>query len=95
MKHAKDEASKLANFDCVGFIGPWASDSSMEVFKLLSVPSINRGMIGYSASSPQLSTDGFSNYVRANPGVQTKVELVVELIKGVSFCEAQLDCVLK
>ena len=82
VEHAKDEASKLATFGCVGYIGPWASGASIEVAKFLSVQSINRAIVGYAASSPQLATDRFSNYVRTNPGVQTKVELVVKLIKG-------------
>ena len=81
-KHAEDEASKLANFGCVGYIGPWASGPSIEVAKFLSVHSINRAIVGYAAGSPQLSTDRFSNYVRTNPGVQTKVNLVVKLMKG-------------
>ena len=79
---AKDEASTLAKFGCVGFIGPWGSGPSIEVVKILSVPSIDRATIGYSASSPELGKTIFSNYVRTNPSVHTKAELAAKLIKG-------------
>ena len=81
-KHAADEASELVKFGCVGYMGASNSGASIEVAKLLSVHSINRAMIGYSAGSPQLGTDRLSNYLRTNPGVQTKVNLVVKLMKG-------------
>ena len=93
VKHAENEASKLVKFGCVGYTGAWASGPSIALAKLLSVESINRAIMGYSAASPQLSKDDFSNYVRANPKVETK--MVVKLMKGLSLVYSLLHCFIK
>ena len=93
VKHAENEASKLVKFGCVGYTGSWASGPSIALAKLLSVESINRAIMGYSAASPQLSKDDFSNYVRANPKVETK--MVVKLMKGLSLVYSLLHCFIK
>lgn len=96
MKHAEAEALKLVKFRCVGYIGTWTSGTSIEVAKLLSAESINRAMIGYSAGSPQLSSKQFSNYVRTNPGVQTKVKpLASETDQRSALVYFPLDCGIK
>ena len=92
-KHAEDEASKLATFNCVGYIGSWASGPTIALAKLLSRQSINRALMGYSAGSPQLSKEEFSNFVRASPAVETK--LIVKLMKGLSLVHSLLCCYLK
>ena len=84
VNHAQDEASKLTNFGCVGYIGSWGSGPTIAVANLLSRKSINRAMMGFCAASPKLSE--ISNYVRTNPMVETK--LVVKLMKGLSLARS-------
>ena len=93
VKHAENEASKLVKFGCVGYTGAWASGPSIALAKLLSVESINRAIMGYSAASPQLSKDDFSNYVRTSPS--TAAKLLVKLMKGLSLVYAMLCCFMK
>ena len=82
---AANEASNLAKRGCVGFIGPWASGPTIRVSNLLSIPSIDRALIGYSASSPQLSEHEFSNFLRTKQSDAVFSKLMAKLMKGPSF----------
>ena len=82
---AANEASNLAKRGCVGFIGPWASGPTIRVSNLLSIPSIDRALIGFSATSPQLSEDEFSNFLRTKESDAVSSKLMAKLMKGPLF----------
>ena len=66
----------------IGFIGPAFSSSTIQVSRVLSIPSIDRAVIGYSATSSELSDSAFSNFVRAVPTDDVPTIVVAELMKG-------------
>ena len=82
---AANEASNLAKRGCVGFIGPWASGPTIRVSNLLSIPSIDRALIGFSATSPQLSEDEFSNFLRTKESDAVSSKLMAKLMEGPLF----------
>ena len=81
-KHALDEVHKLAKRGCVGYIGAWTSGLTMEVSKLLSIPSIDRAMIAYSAESPELNDPSFSNILRTKPSFEVAANMFAKLMKS-------------
>ena len=85
-KHALDGALNLVQHDCVSFIGAWASGPTMKVSTFLSIPSINRAIIGPSQTSPQLSESRFSNFLRTPPSDDVAANHMAELMKGVCVC---------
>ena len=66
----------------VAFIGPEASKLTVLVSTWLSVPSIDRAIIGYAATSPQLSESEFSNFVRTPPSDNEHAKLMAKLMRG-------------
>ena len=81
-KYALEEAYNLAKHNCVGYIGPWNSDTTIEVSNWLSIQSINRAIITYSASSPRLSEPDFSNVLRTIESDEFPTQLMAELMRG-------------
>ena len=82
-KYALEEAYKLANHNCVGYIGAWTSGTTIEVSNWLSIPSIDRAIIAYSASSPRLSEPDFSNVLRTKESDEVPTTLIAKLMGGV------------
>lgn len=75
----------LSQSHCVGFIGPYTSGSTMDVSKLLSIPSIDRALMGYSATSSQLSDSSFSNFLRTIPSDDVLAKLMANLMAGLGL----------
>ena len=81
-KYALEEAYNLAKHNCVGYIGAWNSDTTIEVSNWLSIQSINRAIIAYSASSPRLSEPDFSNVLRTKESDEVLTKLMAKLMTG-------------
>ena len=72
----------LANRGCVGFIGPGSSAPTIEASNWLSIPSIDRALISYSATSPKLSGPRFKNFLRTPPSDVVPAKMMATLMKG-------------
>ena len=81
-KHALGAAFNLAKQDCVAFIGAWASGPTMAVSKWLSIPLIDRVLLGSSSTSPLLSGPAYSNFLRIPPSDDVPAQLMAKLMKG-------------
>ena len=82
-KQAMTEAFLLNRQEnCVGYIGPAFSGPAIEVSNFLSLDPINRAMISYVATSPQLSDAQFSNFLRTPPSDVIHAKLMATLMKG-------------
>ena len=80
---AMAEAHRQVQHDSIAFIGPGSSGATTEVSKWLSIPSVNRGLIGYSATSSELSdSSAFPNYVRTPPTDDVQAVMMAQLMKG-------------
>ena len=79
---AMAEAFRQIQSGSIGFIGPSSSGPTMEVCSWLSIPSIDRAVIGYSATSSELSGSAFSNFVRTVPTDDIPTKVMAELMKG-------------
>ena len=84
-KYALEETYNLAKHNCVGYIGAWNSGTTIEVSNLLSIPSIDRAIIAYSASSPRLSEPDFSNVLRTKESDVVPTKLIAKLMTGMYF----------
>ena len=80
-----EEILKLWKSDCIGFIGPTSSGPTIAAATWLSIPSTNRAIVGYSATSPELSHSQFSHLVRTVPADDVPAKLAAKLMKGLSF----------
>ena len=85
-EYALEETYNLVKRNCVGFIGAWDSGTTVEVSKLLSIPSIDRAIIAYSATSSRLSESDFSNVLRTKESDQVPVQVAAELMTGFYVC---------
>ena len=81
-EYALQEVDNLARHDCVGYIGAWNSGTTIEVSELLSIPSIDRAITAYSASSPRLSEPDFSNVLRTKLSDEVGTKLISKLMRG-------------
>ena len=98
-KKATESAFRLTQSGCVGpgdkipplvaVIGPASSGPTMAASNTLSIPSIDRTVIGYSATSADLSGPSFSNFLRTPPSDAVQAQMMATLMKGLS---AVLDC---
>ena len=77
-----EEILNLVKSDCIGFIGPTSSGPTIAAATLLSLPSMDRAIVGYSASSPDLSHPQFSHFTRTNPADDIPAKLTAKLMKG-------------
>lgn len=84
-KHALGAAFTLAKEDCVAFIGAWASGPTMAVSKWLSIPLIDRVLIGPSSTSALLSGPQYSNFLRIPPSDDVPAKLMADLMRGLSL----------
>ena len=66
----------------VALIGPETSSQTIAVSKWLSLPSIDRALIGHIATSTKLSEQEFSNFVRTIPSDDIPAQAMVKLMKG-------------
>ena len=66
----------------VALIGPETSGQTIAVSRWLSLPSIDRALIGHSATSPQLSEPEFSNLVRTSPSDDIPAQAMAKLMQG-------------
>ena len=66
----------------VAFIGPASSARTIPVAQWLSLPSIDRAIIGYSATSPELSKSEFWNFLRTPPTDDAPAKLMAKLMRG-------------
>ena len=81
-RSAMAEAYRHIQRGSISLIGPSTSSSTKEVSRWLSIPSINRAVIGYSATSSELSESAFSNFVRTVPTDDVPTRVIAELMKG-------------
>ena len=79
---AVPEAHRLVQRGSVALIGPATSGPTMEVSKWLKISSTDRALIGYSATSSELSESLFSNFVRTPPLDDVPAKLMAKLMKG-------------
>ena len=84
-KVAMSEVYRQVQRGSVALIGPVSSGPTMEVSRWLSIPSIDRALIGYSATSPKLSDADFSNFLRTPLSDDLPAEVMAKLIKGQLF----------
>ena len=83
---ALSEAYRHFQKRSVGFIGAASSSPTVAVSKWLSIPSIDRAMISYSATSPELSEPRFSNFLRTPPSDDVPAQLMAQqLMKGPEY----------
>lgn len=69
--------------NCVAIIGPATSDVTKEVSIYLSKsPEYNRAVIGYSATSAELSGPDFANFVRTPPTDNFAAQKMASLMAG-------------
>ena len=82
------EAFRLGQRGSIALVGPLTSGVAAEVSTFLSkIPSIDRTVISYTAASRQLSGPSFSkNFLRTQPTSDTRSNVAVQLIKGMSVC---------
>ena len=81
---AMGEAFKLVQDGCVALIGPGSSGPTKAVSSLMSkIPPINRAIVGYSATSPELSGDSYSNFLRTPPADDEQAKMMAILMRGV------------
>ena len=66
----------------VALIGPETCDEAILVSRWLALPSIDRALIGHSATSPQLSEPEFSNFLRTPPSDRFAAQAMTKLMKG-------------
>ena len=88
--HALAQMYDLVANDCVAFIGPATSQTTKDVSTWLTkIPTENRAVIGYSATSGELGGEEYAkNFVRTPPAdnaVATKMALLMAglLVLGV------------
>ena len=83
-EQARTEAFGLTQtHDCIALIGPGSSGPTKEVSTLMStVASIDRAIIGYTATTPDLSAARFSNFLRTVPSDDAQAKLMATLMKG-------------
>lgn len=67
---------------CVGFISAESSGPTIEISKILSVPTIDRAIISCTATSPALSADEFSNFGRTCASDAVQAKLMAKMMKG-------------
>ena len=79
---AKQDAHRLLQRGSVALIGPGSSGPTIEVSQSLLKSSVNRALIGYSATSPRLSDPAFSNFLRTPPSADSSAKLMAKLMKG-------------
>ena len=80
---AMAEAYRHVQHGSIGIIGPGTSGPTMEVSRWLSIPSIDRAVIGYSATSSELSESAFSNFVRTVPTDDAAANAMAKFMTGV------------
>ena len=66
----------------VAFIGPATSRTTIPVSRWLSLPSIDRAIMGYSATSKKLSEPEFWNFARTPPTDDVPAKLMAKLMRG-------------
>ena len=77
-------AGDIKEYPLVGVIGPASSGPTMAASTTLSIPSIDRTVIGYSATSADLSGPSFSNFLRTPPSDAVQAQMMATLMKGLS-----------
>ena len=81
-RSAMEEAFRHIQRGSISIIGPYSSGSTKEVSRWLSIPSINRAVIGYSATSSELG-DSRSNFVRTVPTDDAAANAMAKFMTGV------------
>ena len=76
------EAFRHVQHGSVVLIGPQTSAHAISVSRWLSLPSIDRALIGHSATSTKLSEPEFSNFVRTIPSDDIPAQAMAKLMKG-------------
>ena len=79
---AMTETYRHVQHGSIGFIGPASSGPTLEVSRWLSIPSIDQAVIGYSATSSELSGSR-SNFVRTVPTDDAAAKAMAKFMTGV------------
>ena len=91
-KQAIESAFRLTQRGSVGIIGPASSGPAMSASTTLAIPSLDRAMISYSATSADLSGPSFSNFLRTAPSDDVQAKLMAILMKGLSATSSLIAC---
>ena len=79
--------------DCVAIIGPAKSQTTKDVSTWLSkIPTKNRVVIGYSATSRELGGNKFANFVRTPPADDVVAKKMASLMTGLFVVELRGPC---
>ena len=81
-KNAKEDMFRYVERGSVALIGPETSSQTIAVSRLLSLPSVDRALIGHSATSTKLSDSEFSKFVRTIPSDDIAAQGMAKLMKG-------------
>ena len=81
-KNAMEDMFRYVEHGSVALIGPETSSQTIAVSRGLSLPSIDRALIGHSATSTKLSEPEFSNFVRTIPSDATPAQAMAKLMRG-------------
>ena len=81
-KNAMEEVNRYVEHGSVALIGPETSSQTIAVSRGLSLPSVDRALIGHSATSTKLSEPEFSNFVRTIPSDATPAQAMAKLMRG-------------
>ena len=77
---ALEQVYTLAESECVAYIGPAASSPTKAVSLFTAIPRIDRAVIGYSATSTELSEPRFANFLRTPPADDGPANMMASLM---------------
>ena len=80
---AMAEAFRHIQRGSISIIGPHSSGPTKEVSRWLSIESINRAVIGFSATSSELSEPAYSNFARTVPTDDAAAKAMAKFMTGV------------
>ena len=81
-KNVMEDMFRYVERGSVALIGPETSGQAIDVSRWLSLSSIDRALIGHSATSTKLSEPEFSNFVRTIPSDDIPAQAMAKLMKG-------------
>lgn len=84
-ENALAEAFRHIQGGSVALIGAETSGQTIAVSRWLSLPLIDRVLIGHSATSPELSDNRFSKFLRTCASDNIRAEAMAKLMKGLLF----------
>ena len=81
-KNVMAEAFRHVQHGSVALLGAETSGQTITVSRWLSLSSIDLALVGHSATSSELSTSEFSNFLRTSPSDDIQAQTMLQLMKG-------------